>query len=87
MQTRLDELGYLDTVYDGHYGEYTAGCVREFQKVNGLPETGIADSDTQKMLYSNLAKAKNGNVIVSLSSPSPSPEASPTPESGSEPEE
>ncbi|MCI8386514.1 MAG: hypothetical protein HFE95_08780 [Acutalibacter sp.] len=87
MQTRLDELGYLDTEYDGHYGEYTAGCVREFQKVNGLPETGIADSDTQKMLYSNLAKAKNGNVIVSLSSPSPSPEASPTPESSSEPEE
>lgn len=87
MQTRLDELGYLDTEYDGHYGEYTAGCVREFQRVNGLPETGVADSDTQKMLYSNLAKAKDGNVIVSLSSPSPSPEASPAPESGSEPEE
>lgn len=87
MQTRLDELGYLDTEYDGHYGEYTAGCVREFQKVNGLPETGIADSDTQKLLYSNLAKSKNGEVVVSLASPSPSPSASPEPESSPEPEE
>lgn len=78
LQTRLDELGYLDTEYDGHYGEYTAGCVREFQKANGLPETGVADSDTQKMLYSSLAKAKNGGAP----SPSPEPEGSPSPEPG-----
>lgn len=58
MQKRLDELGYLDVEYDGHYGEYTAGCVREFQRVNGLEETGIADAATQRKLYSKSAKPK-----------------------------
>lgn len=81
MQARLDELGYLDTEYDGHYGEYTAGCVREFQKVNGLPETGVADSDTQKLLYSKLAKPKDG----ASASASPEPEGSPSPDPGASP--
>lgn len=58
MQERLDELGYLDTEYDGHYGEYTANCVREFQKANGLEATGIADAETQRKLYSKKAAAK-----------------------------
>lgn len=58
MQKKLDELGYLDVEYDGHYGEYTANCVREFQKENGLEETGIADAATQRKLYSQSAKPK-----------------------------
>lgn len=58
MQARLDELGYLETDYDGYYGEHTAGCVREFQKNNGLEETGVADQDTQRKLFSSLARAK-----------------------------
>lgn len=58
MQKRLDELGYLDVEYDGHYGEYTASCVREFQRVNGLEETGIADAATQRKLYAKSAKPK-----------------------------
>lgn len=62
MQTRLDELGYLDTEYDGHYGEYTAGCVREFQRVNGLEETGVANGETLRKLYSSGAKAKDGSI-------------------------
>lgn len=79
MQTRLDELGYLDTEYDGHYGEYTASCVRDFQKVNGLPETGEADPDTQKLLFSNRAKSANVGA-----SPAPSIEPSPEPDAGEE---
>ncbi len=59
MQTRLDELGYLDTEYDGHYGSYTAGCVKEFQQANGLEATGIADAETQRKLFSKSAKAKD----------------------------
>lgn len=58
IQARLDELGYLDTEYDGHYGEYTAQCVSEFQKANGLEETGTADAATQQKLFSRTAKAK-----------------------------
>lgn len=66
MQTRLDELGYLDTEYDGHYGSYTAGCVQEFQRLNGLEETGIADAETQRKLYSKTAKAKEGTASSSM---------------------
>lgn len=69
LQTRLDELGYLDTEYDGHYGEYTAGCVREFQRVNGLEETGIADAETQRKLYAKSAKPKDGGDTESSSEP------------------
>ncbi len=59
MQTRLDELGFLDTEYDGYYGSHTAECVKEFQKANGLDETGVADSETQRVLFSSGAKARD----------------------------
>ena len=59
IQARLEELGYLDREYDGHFGEYTAQCVTEFQKVNGLEETGIADAKTQRKLFSRTAKGKD----------------------------
>lgn len=65
MQTRLDELGYLDTEYDGMYGEYTATCVKEFQENNGLQPTGIADAETQRKLYSKSAKAKGDTTTAS----------------------
>ncbi len=70
MQTRLDELGYLDTEYDGYYGSHTAQCVRDFQKENGLNETGVANADTQRKLYSKSAKAKgeSGETTSSASS-------------------
>lgn len=76
MQARLDELGYLDTDYDGYYGEHTASCVREFQKNNGLEETGVADPDTQRKLFSSLARAKAES--------SPSPDTSDSSDSGDE---
>lgn len=68
MQQRLDELGYLDTEYDGQYGEYTAQCVKDFQKANGLEETGTADPKTQYILFSKNAKAKGGDVSPAASS-------------------
>lgn len=70
LQERLDELGYLDTEYDGHYGEYTAQCVTDFQKANELEETGVADADTQRKLYSQRAKAKGADSSSSASSES-----------------
>lgn len=73
IQQRLEELGYLDIEYDGHFGEYTAGCLQEFQLANGLPETGVADQRTQSLLFSEKA-VKKGETSSS------SPEASPTPE-------
>ncbi len=70
MQERLDELGYLDTEYDGHYGEYTAQCIAEFQKANGLEETGAADAATQRKLFSRTAKAKPEGEGASSEPPS-----------------
>lgn len=76
LQARLEELGYLDREYDGHYGEYTAQCVTEFQKANSLEETGIADADTQRRLFARTAKPKGDGG-----------EASPEPEASSQPED
>lgn len=68
LQARLEELGYLDREYDGHYGEYTAQCVSEFQQTNGLEETGIANAETQRKLFSRTAKGK-GDAVESSSEP------------------
>ncbi len=69
LQERLDELGYLDTEYDGHFGEYTAQCVSDFQKANGLEETGVADAATQRKLFSRSAKAKGAQEDTSSQPP------------------
>ncbi len=77
MQERLEELGYLDTEYDGYYGEHTGECVKEFQRVNGLEQTGVADADTLKRMFSTLAKDKDGNVPAAQGLGSPEPSAEP----------
>ena len=56
LQTRLIELGYLRDAVDGIYGESTEKAVYEFQKYNNLPETGVADAETQKLLQSDVNK-------------------------------
>ena len=55
MQNRLIELGYLRDAADGTYGENTQTAVLAFQKNNNLPETGIADGETQRLLYSDIS--------------------------------
>ena len=53
LQSRLMELGYFD--YDEittYFGTATKSAVMLFQRVQGLDETGIADSATQELLYS-----------------------------------
>lgn len=75
VQARLAELGYLTEEYDGHYGSVTAACVKEFQKMNGLEETGVADVKTQEKLFSSDAVAK-GEDTASSSSSSASSESS-----------
>ena len=53
LQNRLIELGFLNDEADGYYGENTLNAVKDFQKSNGLQETGIADPFTQEKLYSD----------------------------------
>lgn len=55
MQNRLIELGYLGDSADGYYGESTEKAVLAFQRNNNLPETGVADSETQRKLFSDIS--------------------------------
>ncbi len=88
LQAKLDDLGYLEEAYDGHYGSVTAQSVKDFQKANGLAETGVADSKTQSRLFSDRAKQKPEESASEESgaeaSASPSASPSPTPEESQE---
>jgi len=53
LQNRLIALGFLNDSADGVYGANTETAVRQFQKLNGLEETGIADEAMQKVLFSD----------------------------------
>ena len=55
LQTRLMELGYYKAKISGNYLEVTQSSIVTFQKINGLNMTGIADPDTQELLFSNNA--------------------------------
>ncbi len=52
LQLKLRELGYLESLADGVYGNGTAAAVKEFQKDYGLEATGVADPITQEVLFS-----------------------------------
>ncbi len=55
LQRALDRNGIYTGAFDGDYGPITAGAVREFQMQQGLPVTGIADSDTLEALGLNFS--------------------------------
>ncbi len=57
LQKRLTELGYSTNGIDGSFGDGTKNALLSFQQRNGLTETGIADAETQKVLYSDDAVA------------------------------
>ena len=61
VQTRLHQLKYLYSA-DGEFGELSARALKYFQRKNNLPETGIADAETQAVLFS--AKAMPGEEYV-----------------------
>lgn len=55
LQNRLIELGFLEGAADGVFGEATKTAVEQFQKLNGLEKTGIADEETQRMMFSDMS--------------------------------
>ena len=73
LQQRLKDLGYYTIRVDGIFGSGTQRAVRDFQYVNGLTPTGVADSTTQKLLYSSAAKPVSGTVSGSYATLSRSP--------------
>ena len=65
LQNRLIELGYINGTADGTYGNGTAEAVRDFQKNNGLQATGVADTATYELIYSD-----DSNIVRSTSNDS-----------------
>lgn len=55
LQNRLIALSFLNSSADGVFGAGTETAVKQFQKLNGLEETGIADELTQQKLFSDLS--------------------------------
>ena len=53
LQTQLINLGYLNDVADGKYGNKTVTAVQLFQQTVGLEVTGVADEETQRRLFSD----------------------------------
>lgn len=53
LQVRLYNLGYLNDDRDGAFGAKTQTAVKAFQQKAGLNVTGIADNDTQTLLFSD----------------------------------
>lgn len=72
LQTRLTELKYYSGKISGNYREGTQAAIREFQNDFGLSATGIADVQTQEMLYaakySPLEKGDTGEDVKTLQS-------------------
>ena len=75
LQERLYQLGYLNSDRDGAFGGKTQTAVKAFQERAGLEATGIADSNTQALLYSDSAPYAAG-----VASPTPSAASTPEPE-------
>ena len=57
LQARLCELGYLTKTPDGIFDADTEAALVAFQRWNGLLATGIADSVTWSVLFSDKASA------------------------------
>lgn len=50
LQLRLIELGYFQERATGNFGKETEAALRAFQRDKRLPETGVADEKTLRML-------------------------------------
>ena len=76
MQNRLYMLGFLLDDRDGAFGKNTQTAVKMFQQAAGLEVTGIADSETLRLLYSEDAP----RTEYAQATPTPAPEAAGEPE-------
>ena len=69
LQARLVETGYLAAA-SGKYDQATADAVKAVQANYGIEETGIADDDTQEVIFGNcylpLKAGDTGNLVSAL---------------------
>lgn len=59
LQNRLQELGYLFVQPTGLFAEGTEQSVKDFQLLNGMVVTGVADEATLALLFSDEAKPRS----------------------------
>lgn len=83
LQERLWELGYLNDDRDGKFGNNTQTAIKLFQQTAGLEVTGVADNDTQLLLYSDDAPMTADARITPA--PASEPSSKPAPAADSEP--
>jgi peptidoglycan hydrolase-like protein with peptidoglycan-binding domain len=55
LQLRLQALGYLEESITGYYGPFTQIAVTDFQKIEGVPQTGRVDEATRALLNKGVA--------------------------------
>jgi peptidoglycan hydrolase-like protein with peptidoglycan-binding domain len=63
LQSRLTEEGFYNGLIGGFFGPLTEQTLKECQKANGLPETGILDALTREKLNSRFLPEINANKI------------------------
>lgn len=61
MQNRLLQLGYMFVKPTSLFAEGTEQSVKDFQLLNGMPATGIADPATLQKMFSSGAKKRTAN--------------------------
>lgn len=61
LQNRLQELGYLFVRPTGLFAEGTEQSVKDFQLLNGMVVTGVADEATLTLLFSDEAVPRTSN--------------------------
>lgn len=68
LQNKLNELGYSVGTADGDFGVKTEQAIQQFQKDHNLPVTGIADAQTQEVLFGETdpEKSKMTNDSVAI---------------------
>ena len=64
IQKRLQELEYLKRNPTGSFDEETAKALKQFQRDQGLLETGMADSVTMKVLETATQKASDWTRMI-----------------------
>lgn len=69
IQEYLQKLGYYNGKLSGSYLEGTTSAIKSFQEKNGLESTGIADIDTQRLLFSTSAIAKEAPTTTQSPNP------------------
>ena len=78
IQRRLATLNYLNDGADGIFGVNSVTALKAFQERNGLPVTGIADRQTQNLMfgenpvtakkpvYNQLVKGMSGDIVKAV---------------------